>query len=175
MRIMQNNSFFFLNQLLTGLHIDHHGSLNKWIRRNHTPSAQYVRKVKVFDFVFSFANTFSSKQQPQTPATMNVNRSVPTWVSMVREQDGSHSVYLEQRTFNFETLVTTANQGLCFNTEEWGIFALQIAGIDQALKLSHEENNRRLLTHSIATMCDIDEPPPLQPLPDGRKRIKKQL
>jgi hypothetical protein len=107
---------------------------------------------------------------------MNVNRSVPTWVSMVRELDGSHSVYLEQRSFNFETLVTTANQGLCFNTEEWAIFALQIAGIDNALRLSHEEASRRLLTHTIATMCDeLPPPPPLQPVPEGRKRIKKQL
>ena len=107
--------------------------------------------------------------------TMNAN-SVPTWVSMVREQDGSHSVYLEQRSFNCETLVTTTNQGLCFNTEEWSIFALQIAGIDQALKLAHEEEQRRLLSHNIAAICGLEEPPPLQPLPpDGKKRTKKQL
>ena len=52
--------------------------------------------------------------------------TLPAWISIVREPDGEHYVYLEQRTLSPETLLSSTNQGLRFNTEEWSVFAIQV-------------------------------------------------
>jgi hypothetical protein len=91
---------------------------------------------------------------------------------MVREIDGTHSVYLEQRHFDPESFITTTNQGLCFSTDEWHIFTLQVAGVDQALKLGLEQDvmNQHMLQKNITSMLSGSygetssgtQPPPLQ-------------
>jgi hypothetical protein len=113
-----------------------------------------------------------------------VNRASPTWITMAQEIDGTHSVYIEQRHFDPETCITTTNQGLCFSTDDWHIFALQVSGIDAALKQGLKEDvlNQHLLHKNLSSMLSEGytstgsdtKPPPLQAIAVSAAEIVKK-
>ena len=85
--------------------------------------------------------------------------TMPAWISIVREVDGEHYVYLEQRTLNPETLYSTTNPGLRFNTQDWSVFAIQVQGITESLKLQdtrqRQEAQRLMAMGGFAGISDM--------------------
>ena len=83
--------------------------------------------------------------------------AMPAWISVVRELDSEHYIYIEQRTVNPETLFSTANPGLRFNTQDWSVFGIQVQGITETLKLQdaiqRHETQRLLSMGGFAGMC----------------------
>ena len=83
--------------------------------------------------------------------------TTPAWISIVRELDSEHYVYIEQRTVNPDTLFSTTNPGLRFNTQDWSVFAIQVQGITESLKLQdamqRHETQRLLTMGGFAGMC----------------------
>ena len=94
----------------------------------------------------------------------------PAWISIVREIDTEHYIFIEQRTTNPETLFTTTNQGLRFNTQDWSVFALQVQGISETLKIQQslqKQEAQRLAAMGLTGICND-----AMALPADRKRAK---
>ena len=83
--------------------------------------------------------------------------TMPAWISIVRELDSEHYVYIEQRTVNPETFFSSTNQGLRFNTQGWSVFAIQVQGITETLKLQdtiqRQEAQRLLAMGGFTGIC----------------------
>ena len=93
----------------------------------------------------------------------------PAWISIVREIDTEHYIFIEQRTTDPETLFTTANRGLRFNTQDWSVFALQVQGISETLKIQQslqKQEAQRLAAMGLTGIIDA------MALPADRKRTK---
>ena len=94
----------------------------------------------------------------------------PAWISIVREIDTEHYVFIEQRSTNPETLFTTTNQGLRFNTQDWSVFALQVQGITEMLKIQQslqKQEAQRLTAMGLTGICND-----ALALPTDKKRVK---
>ena len=102
--------------------------------------------------------------------------TMPAWISIVREIDSEHYVFIEQRTINPETLFSSTNQGLRFNTQDWSVFAMQVQGITETLKLQgsmqRQEAQRLVAMGGFTGICSDALAGQQTDQPTDKKRAK---
>ena len=94
--------------------------------------------------------------------------TTPAWISIVREIDTEHYIFIEQRTTD-PAGFSTVNQGLRFNTQDWSVFALQVQGISETLRIQQslqKQEAQRLASTGLTGIVDA------LTLPADRKRAK---